>query len=262
MKYNINNNNLAKLFLDIENNLEEKSGIINELLRIDYKYCKIKTDLQLLKSTLDGLKNEKIELPKQQKIIIKYNGNPCITLNLSILAILTRNIVILDYEDSMIGINSFIMQTVNKVLNDFQTDNLIYEINKKNYEHSNIDKIICIDDINKYNLYLREQNTKARFYSFNYLDFYSDSDEFEEIEQLIHQFAENNKIPIEVYSELDINEAVDMIKNGLGKSVVILTNSEETKQIFEKNITNKRLYINENPFERNIRILNKEIILM
>lgn len=261
MKYNINNNNLPKLLLDIENKLEEENEIINELLRIDHKYCKIKTDLQLLKNTLDRLKNEKIDAQKEQKIFIVYNGDPCITLNLSILAILTKSTIILDCSECMIGVNSLIIETVNNSLNNFKTDKLIYLSDKKQ-ETEDIDKIICIDDINKYNSYLRAKNPKARFYSFNYLDFYSDSDEFEEIEQLIYQFADNNKIPIEVYSELEINEAVQMIKKGLGKSVVILTNSEETKQIFEKNITNKRLYINRNPFEKNIRILNKEIILM
>lgn len=261
MKYNINNNNLVKLFFDIENNLEEKSEIINELLKVDHKYCKIKIDTEMLISTLDMLKSEKIDIQKEQKILVSYNGNPCITLNLSILAVLTKSTIILDCNECMLGLNSLIIETVNNSLNNFQTDKLIYLRDRKQ-ETENVDKIICIDDINKYNSYLREKNTKVKFYSFNYLDFYSDSDEFEEIEELIYKFAEENQTPIEGYSELEINEAIQMMENGLGKSVAILTNNEETKLIFEENIKNKKLYINKNPFGTNKRLIGKDIILM
>lgn len=260
MKYNINNNNLAKLFLDIGNNLEEKSGIINELLKVDHKYCKMKTDVKLLGNTLDMLKSEKIDTQKEQKILVIYNGNPCITLNLSILAVLTKSTIILDCNECMLGLNSFIIETVDNSLNNFQTDKLIYLSDKKQ-ETENVDKIICIDDINKYNSYLQETNTKVKFYSFNYLDFYSDSDEFEEIEELIYQFAQENQIPIEVYSELEINEAMQIMKNGLGKSVAILTNNEDTKRIFEENLKNKKLYINKNPFEANKSLISKDILM-
>ena len=261
MKYNINNNNLSNLFLDIENNLEEKSEIINELLKVDHKYCKIKIDTDMLISTLNMLKSEKIDTQKEQKILVSYNGNPCITLNLSILAVLTKSTIILDCNECMLGLNSLIIETVNNSLNNFQTDKLIYLRDRKQ-ETENVDKIICIDDINKYNSYLREKNTKVKFYSFNYLDFYSDSDEFEEIEELIYKFAEENQTPIEGYSELEINEAIQMMENGLGKSVAILTNNEETKRNFQENLKNKKLYINKSPFEPNKRLIGKDIILM
>lgn len=260
MKYNINNNNISKLFLDIEKNLEEKSEIINELLKVDHKYCKIRTDIKMLKNTLDMLKSEKIDTQKEQKILVIYNGNPCITLNLTILAVLTKSTIILDCNECMLGLNSYIIETVNNSLKNLQTDELIYLKNRKQ-EAKDIDKIICIDDINKYNSYLRAQNKKVRFYSYNYLDFYSDSDEFEEIEELIYKFAEENQIPIEVYSELQIEEAAQMIKNGLGKSVAILTNNEDTKRVFEKNLKNKNLYINKNPFGENQRLISKDIIM-
>ena len=53
-----------------------------------------------------------------------------------------------------------------------------------------------------------------------------------------------------------------MIKNGLRNTVVILTNNEKTKKYFEKNINNKELYINKNPFNKSKRIINKDIILI
>lgn len=257
MRYNITNNNLPQIFLNIEKELEENKETINELLKIDCKYCKIKINLGMMKKTIDLLRNEQIDIQKQRKIIVKYNGNPCLTLNLCILAIITKNIIVLDYQNNMKGINSFIVQTVNNLLKRYNTDKLIYQ---EKYNENNVDKIICIDDINQYNIYLQEKNAKAKFYSFNYIDFYSDCDEYEELEELIYKFAEENQIPIEIYSELDLEEAVQMIKNGLGRNVIVLTKSNNTKNKFEENIENKKLYINKNPFKENIGTLDRKIL--
>lgn len=256
MKHNITNSNLSAIFFDIEKELEKNSETIKQLLKIDQKYCNIQINLEKLKNVIKYLKNEKLDIKKEQKVIIKYNGNPCITLNLCILAIITKNIIIFDYENNMVGINFLIIQIVNNILKKYKTDRLIYLIN----ENKDADKIICIDDINQYNRYLQEKNIKIQFYSYDYIDFYSDSDEFEEIEELIYQYAENNLIPIEKYSELDIDEASQMMQKGIGNNVVVLTNNEKTKEIFNRKIKHKKLYINKNPFEKNIRIIDKEIL--
>ncbi len=259
LNYNITSNTLSKVFVDLEKQIDEHSQTIEALLKIDKKYNKAKISSKLLKNVIENLKSEKLDIQQEQKIVINYNGNPCITLNLCILAILTKNIIILDYSNNWEGINSFLIQTVNNVLKNYKTDNLIH---LKENERNDEDKIICIDDINKYNSYLRERNKKVKFYSFNYIDFYSDCDEYEEIEELIQQIAEENQIPIEIYSELETKDAVQMIKNGLGKIVVILTNNKETEHIFEENIKNKKIYINKNPFKENMRLLNKEILTL
>lgn len=263
MKYNINDENIVKLLTNIQNQIKEQKGIIEQLQKIDNKYCKIKIDFNQLEGLLNKFKTEKIETPKKQKLLITYNGDPYITLNLSIISIITQSIVTLDYNEHMIGVNSLIIDIINDCLNNYETDKLIYSYNKTE-EIKNIEKIICIDDINKYNSYLKEKNKRVKFYSLNYLDFYcdSDEDEFEEIKQLIYQFCENNKISIEAYSELDIHQAIPMIKNGLGNTVVVLTNNKQTKSYFEKSIKNKKLYINKNPFDKDKRIINKDFILI
>lgn len=258
MKYNISNENLSNLFFEIQRVLENKNEILKELQKIDSKYCRAKINLEEMTNILNKLKFEKIDIQKEQKINIRYNGNPLITLNLSLLAILTKSIIVLDV-DNFIGINSLIIETVNNVLNKFETEKLIF-MNSNNQEE--LDKIICIDDINKYNEYLREKNIKAKFYSFNYLDFYSDSDEFEMVEELIYKLAEENQIPIESYSELSTEEAVQMMRNGLGKCAAVLTNNMETKKVFEENLKEKKLYINKNPFDSEIKLISKDIILM
>jgi len=251
------NNNISKILLELKKVLKENYKVIDELLKIDYQYCKIKVNLEMLENVIDELKNEKIDIQEEQTILINYNGNPCTTLNLSILAILTRSTIILDNNNNMLGINRFIIEIVNDILKNYQTDKLIYL--SENYNKETIDKIICIDNINKYNTYLREKNDKVKFYSFEYIVFYNDSDEFEEIEELIYKYAESNEIQIESYSELEIVEALQMISAGIGTNVVVLTQNEGTKEIFKQNIKDKKLYINKNPFEQK-KIINKEII--
>lgn len=260
MKYNINNNNLSKVLFNIEKEIKQNSKIIKELLEIDYKYCKTNVNIDKLINILNSLKNEEIDIQKEQKICIKYNGDPCITLNLSILAILTKSTIILDCNEYMIGINTIIVEIVNAILSDFKTDKLVLLKDSPQKEFENIEEIICIDNINQYNEYLRK-NIKAKFYSFNYLDFYSDSDEFEEIEDLIYEYAEKNQIQIENYSELDSNEAIEMMANGIGQAIVILTKDKKTQENFEQSIKNKKIYINKNPFEGNVKLINKEILL-
>ena len=259
MKYNITNSNLSKVFTDLEKELEKNNETIEKILKIDKNYCKSKTNIKILKEVIEDLKEEKLDIQQEQKITISYNGNPSLTLNLCILAILVKNTVVLDYGDNWKGINLFIIQIVNNVLKNYKTEDLIYI---KNNKQDDSNKIICIDDINKYNSYLREKNKNVKFCSFNYLDFYSDCDEYEEIKELIYKVAEENQIQIEGYSELEAKEAVQIMKNGFGTMVVVLTNSKDTEQIFKANIKNKKLYINKNPFKENIRLLDKKVLFM
>lgn len=255
MKYNINNNNFPNLIRKIIEFLDDSKYEINELLKIDYKYSKMKVDLESLKKLLEALKNEKIGETKEQKIKIIYNGNPYITLNISLLAILTNTRVYFECNQNMLGINTYIVSIINDFLNDFNTENLLCLEKKVNEERHELDKIICIDDVNKYNNYLLRNIKKVRFYAFDYVDLFYDTDEFEELLQLMYDYGEENQLPIESYSEFDIEDAIELMDRGYGNIVVVFTNSENTKRIFRKVIKKKKLFINKNPYKERKIIL-------
>lgn len=259
MKYNISKTNQNMILTRIKKELQQSKTTLEDLSVIDNKYCDIKVSFEGLENILDKLKNEKIDIRNEQKILIIYNGSPAITLNLSILAILTRTTIVLDFNQNMLGVNTFIINLINEILSEFETDQFIYIKKQINADYENADKIICIDDIHKYNEYLRNNIKKARFYSLNYLDFYSDNDEFGDITELIYKYAEDNQISIESYSELGAEEAAEMMKNGYGRCAVVLTKNKEVKQVFETKIKNKKIYINKNPYDEPTRLLNKEI---
>lgn len=258
LKCNNSNNNLEQLFYRIEKELEENEAVLNKLLEIDAKYAKFNVEFEELKQIINKFKNQKAMLEKDRKIKIHYNGNPYITLNLCILSIITNVTLFLEFNNYMLGVNTLIVKIINNILNDFNMAHLIH-ISQSTEE--NLEKIICIDDINLYNSYVRDKNEKVKFYSLEYTDFYCDTSEFEELVELIYQYVEERQIPLEVYSELDVEEAVSAINNGIGKRVVLISNSEYTKEVFLRNIKDKKLYINKQPFNQKIMLLDKEIFL-
>ena len=260
MSYNIKNNSLPNLFLNLKENLENKKEYIENLVKIDNKYCAFDFDINILKNIIDELKNEKISGNIKQTILIHYNGNPYLTLNLSIFAILTKTTLFLEFDEYMLGINTFITQNINEILKKFETEDLIHVIKRKDKLNLNPNKIICIDDINKYNEYLYKKKENVYFWAFDYIDFYCDSENFEELTELIYKYGENNLIAIDSYSEFKVNEAIEMIKSGYGKKVVLLTDNEETKERFSKEMQTKEIYINKNPFKNKEYILNKKIL--
>ena len=259
MKYQINNNNISKILGEINQVFEKDSELINNMLEIDYQHTRMRVDIKVLNKIIEKFKNEKIGVQEEQRILIHYNGNPYITLNLCVLAILTKTELILDINEHMLGLNTYIIETINNTLTEFKKDKSIYLSRKNDTKKQDIDKIICIDDINQYNKYLREKAENVFFYSFEYVDLYCDTEELSEITELIYKYADINKIPIESYSELSVNYAVQLINKGLGKRIVLITNNEDTKIAFITKVKNKKIYINQNPFTKEIEFIKKEI---
>jgi len=53
------NNNISKILLELKKVLKENYKVIDELLKIDYQYCKIKVNLEMLENVIDELKMKK-----------------------------------------------------------------------------------------------------------------------------------------------------------------------------------------------------------
>lgn len=260
MRYNINNKNLPKVLCAIEKYIQESTVVIDELLETDKEYSTMKIIPKMFIKILDALKLEVLDIKESNKILIKYNGNPYITLNLCILAIITKNEIILDGNQNMYATNKYIVKIVNETLSEFDTDNLIELKDDIAEDKNDFDQIICIDNIYLYNKYLRAGNSNVKFYGFEYIDFYTDTDEYDDIQELIYKYADENQIAIESYSELGAAEAIKMLEQGLGKKVVVLTDNERTKEEFKAKIKNKKLYINKNPFDNKLNLIEKEIL--
>ena len=147
-------------------------------------------------------------------------------------------------------------------MSDYKIYNLINFSNSTKIEDierniEKIDKVIFIDNINEFEYYKRKKINKIFYYPVFAMDVFCDDNNLEKLQETIYQYAQEIGVDIEIYSDFNKKEVVEIInKYSKFKNVLILTKLEETKKLFKNEIKNKRLYINENPFK------NKEINLI
>ncbi len=242
---------LNDIMLEIKDNKEEFKRIND----IDKNIYDTNIDIEKLVNIIKNSQEEELILNKDSKnILISYYGSPYITLELCIEAVKTNNKLILAIEDYMLGINKLIVNIVQNILNDYRIENKIFIFNllDKNViaQNTEIDKVICIGNKNTFELYKKIQISNLIYYPFNNIDLYCDTDELEELQEMIYQYAEKNFIDLEIYDEFEnINRAVEYLnKYGNKFCTVLLTKSKEKEEIFRNNIISKYIFVNENPF--------------
>ena len=242
---------LNDIMLEIKDNKEEFKRIND----IDKNIYDTNIDIEKLVNIIKNSQEEELILNKDSKnILISYYGSPYITLELCIEAVKTNNKLILAIEDYMLGINKLIVNIVQNILNDYRIENKIFIFNllDKNViaQNTEIDKVICIGNKNTFELYKKMQINNLIYYPFNNIDLYCDTDELEELQEMIYQYAEKNFIDLEIYDEFEnINRAVEYLnKYGNKFCTVLLTKSKEKEEIFRNNIISKYIFVNENPF--------------
>lgn len=242
---------LNDIMLEIKDNKEEFKRIND----IDKNIYDTNIDIEKLVNIIKNSQEKELILNKDFKnILISYYGSPYITLELCIEAVKTNNKLILAIEDYMLGINKLIVNIVQNILNDYRIENKIFIFNllDKNViaQNTEIDKVICIGNKNTFELYKKIQISNLIYYPFNNIDLYCDTDELEELQEMIYQYAEKNFIDLEIYDEFEnINRAVEYLnKYGNKFCTVLLTKSKEKEEIFRNNIISKYIFVNENPF--------------
>lgn len=242
---------LNDIMLEIKDNKEEFKRIND----IDKNIYDTNIDIEKLVNIIKNSQEKELILNTDSKnILISYYGSPYITLELCIEAVKTNNKLILAIEDYMLGINKLIVNIVQNILNDYRIENKIFIFNllDKNViaQNTEIDKVICIGNKNTFELYKKIQISNLIYYPFNNIDLYCDTDELEELQEMIYQYAEKNFIDLEIYDEFEnINRAVEYLnKYGNKFCTVLLTKSKENEEIFRNNIISKYIFVNENPF--------------
>ena len=236
----------------IQKEILENNDKINELSKIDLKYSKIKPEMEKIIEIIESYKGKKFET-NQKDLIIFCNGNPYIVLNLSMIAICSNISININIDDILIGINSIIIEIINKIL---EKNNINIKINiLKNSEIRNInnENLIFIDRINDYNI-LKDNYKNIKFIPYQGIDVFCDSEEYEDLFDKIYNYAISMNIDIDVFDE---DEGIDsIVKFGKGKKVLLLT---KKKVILNEN-KNKKIYINRNPFQDEEQIFEEGMI--
>lgn len=231
---------LSKIQKEILNNKNE----LKEMEKIDAKYCKIKFDINELLKIIEIYKEKNIE-NISTKITYICNGNPYIVLNLAMVAIIKNISIEINIDNTMFGVNKYILETINNILHKNKINTEI-----RLTENIEGEKLVFIDRINDFNI---AKKGNAMFVPYQSIDIYSDNEECEELYEKIYNYAMDMNIDIDTFDDEGIET---MLKYGKGNKKLILTNREEIKDKYK----NENIYINENPFKDEELIFDNELI--
>lgn len=231
----------------IQKEILASQEVFETVRKIDMRYGEIKVELEKIIEILQSYKNKK-PTNLQKEICVYCNGSPYIVLNLFIIGILYGISVKINIEENMIGVNTYILEAVNKVI-DANSLGIKHEL-VKDFETK---KAIFIDRVNEYNI-LKNKLEQAKYIPYQALDAFCDTDSYKDLLDTIYAYCISMNIDIEVFGEDEGME--DVLKFGTANRVLFLTNKPKNVPKSDK----KKIYINKSPFEEEVLIFSDEMI--
>jgi len=262
-KYALTNDSLNELLDTLKKAIIDNSNIITDANKEDVKISKKQIKIKKLLDIIEKYRNKELEhLEKSSRKIVIYKGDPYITLHVCMQALIKQTKVLLMHDEFMVGVNKVLIKVFQNVLNKFEIDNLVdeikdYSINDVNDLNSLYDVIIVIGDTYIYQL-LKADNKNVKFFAYNNIALYCESDDLIKLQEAIYIYANENQYEIEIIYCDNIKDAIKLINIDPYKNMaILLTRSNENKDIFKNEINNKDVYVNDNPFKEELgRIYN------
>lgn len=222
----------------------------------DIKIHKKQIKIDELKTIIDGYKNAESTVGDKGSKIVVYKGDPYLTLNICLQALIENQKVLLVYDEFMLGVNEVIIRVFNNLLKQYNIFNLVNKLNE--YSNKSIkevediyDEIVVIGDTSMYQSIDTEK--KINFYPYNNIMVYCEDEELEKIQQAIYMYANENQFEIEIVYEDSIDDAINIINAEYFANIaILLTQNSESKEKFETNVKQKEIYINKNPFQKEV----------
>lgn len=239
---------IKKFFDRFKINLKENKKYFDKANKIDVEITKKKIKLETLIEIVD--KYQEVEFKNLNKnFIIYYKGDPYITINLFMQALLTRSKIVLAQDEFMISINEILFTIFNQTLKEFKIDNLIERCKYDKEQILEIKELInaelvSIGDTLMYQM-LEEE---GKFYPYYNIIMYCDNDILAPLKEAISIYCNENHYEIEMLYEEDLKVAINYINMVETSNIlVLLSNNKDNIKIFKEKI-NKKIFINENPF--------------
>ena len=240
--------NAKKILESLKNNLRANKEILESANRIDVQVSKKKIKLETLIEIVDNYKEAYFK-NLDKVFIVYYKGDPYLTINLFIQALMSRSKIIFAYDEFMLSTNEILFTIFSKILKEYKIDNLI---NKCQYSKAKIfeikdlldAEIIGIGDTTMYQVL----NEEGKFYSYYNIMLYCDNEMLVPIKDAIYVYSNENNYELEIVYEDNIEDAINYMNIvETTNIVVLLSNNKNTIKKFKEKI-NKKLFINENPF--------------
>lgn len=261
-EYSLTTNIQNELLERLKKSVIDNGNLITDANKEDVKISKKQVKIKKILEIIDFYKTKKFKDNKRKTKIVIYKGDPYLTLNICLQALISKTKVILLCDDFMIGVNKVLIKIILNVFGKYRIDNLINF--NTNYTLEDIDKlekicddIVVIGDTLIYQQ-LKDNKKKIKFYSYNNIVLYCDSNELLKLQEAIYIYANENQFELEIVYLKSIDEVLERVKNNkLINTVVLLTKSNTHKELFESSLKDKDVYVNDNPFKQEVgRIYN------
>ncbi len=187
-------------------------------------------------------------------IVIVYNGNPYITLDLVLMALKTHNNIVF-ISKKYYAVNSIIIQTLNNVCKNLKyVDKMsiveFSDIDKLVQSQSLFDMMVYIGDKREYLKIKRKISLPTIFYGYNYVDVYVESRDFKELLLDIDKYANQYNVEVNYFDNTSHEETFSFInKYEISDCFVLLSKNTDTIYKFMSHLKVNKFYINQNPFE-------------
>lgn len=251
----LDQNDLNKIIREFKEELTENKEKIIEIYKVDSKNCMQSINFDTMLDILKTYENEQISKKNKKTIIVAlYYGNPYITINLCIQALLQKKAIIVVTCDSLLGINKFIINIFNTILKKYRINSIIKLFNCVKIDEIKkigkyIDKIICIGNTNLYYQLKKQEIEKLEYIPFKNTAIYCDEDEYSQLQFELYNYLTKIGIEAEICEE-DIEEFIEYVNlNNELENIVILSKSNEVIQKAKQKIKKHKIYINENPLK-------------
>ena len=251
--------NIINSFLDkLKELIIKNKELINKANKIDLLHNKKQIRLKEFENIIESYRNTEISPEKENKRkIVIYKGDPYLTLHICLQAYIQNTKIVIMNQHFMSGVNSIIFKIFDKALEEFDVRNLIDNFNEFSIKHYSeikkyYDETIVIGDSCVYQL-LSKTEKNVRFYPYNNIAVYCEDDKLKQLEEAIFIYANENQYEIEVVGADALEEAIERINKDEFKSIaVLISQSNENRERFFYEIKNKEIFVNENPFKKDV----------
>ena len=208
-------------------------------------------DIQKVKTIINSFSNKKIEV-KHNKNIVITNGNPYTTVYALMKSNLEENKTVFCTSEKLEKLNKELVRIFNQVnekqlisfRNGIRLRDLYLTIEKRQ------ETLLDVYDNFDYYYNLLTCGFNAHYNALFSIDLYYDSVEYEDMVEVIEDYAESRYMNLNVFKDKSYNEAVLRTNSEMSSlSILVLTKEYEKYEKLKKKFPNKNIYINYNPFD-------------
>ena len=255
-RYTLTQSLLNSLLNSLKNSIVENGNLIIDANKEDVRHNKKQIKIREFVDIIEKYKKQECILKDDERKIVIYKGDPYVTLHLCLQAITQRTKILLIQDSFMLGVNEILLRIIQEVLKTYKIFNLIekmdsFSLNEFNNIKSFYDDTIVIGDTTIYQML--EENNDIKYYPYNNIALYCDSPDLGKLQEAIYIYANENEYELEIVYAENIDDAIEIINMDETQSIaILLTKDEKNKEIFFYEIKNKEIFVNENPFKRDV----------